>query len=102
MAEKTMPAKKIKIITRPSPPALKIALSVLIVFSMAALMTLRWVHNGIQAEIQNLKDEAAVYEYANSQLDERLKDPDSVQNVLTIAKEELGLVDPNTILIDPQ
>jgi len=102
MAEKKPAKKKIKLITRSSPPALKIALSVLIVCSMAALMTLRWVHNGVQEEIQNLKDEAAVYEHANSILDERLEDPDSVQNVLNIAMEQLGLVDPDTVLMDPQ
>jgi len=100
--EKKNPLKNIKVVTRPSPPALKIALIVLIILSMAALLALRLVHNGIQAEIQDLKDEAADYEYANSVLDEKMQDPDSVDNIKDIAKEELGLVDPDTILIDPQ
>ena len=102
MAEKEHPLKNVKIVARPSPPALKVVLILLIVLSMAALVTLRLVHNGIQQEIQNLKDEAADVEYANSELEQRLKDPDSVQNVMDIAKEELGLVDPDTVLIDPQ
>ena len=100
--EKKNPLKNVKVITRPSPPALKIALIVLIILSMAALLALRLVHNGIQEEIQNLKDEAADYEHANSVLDEKMKDPESVDNIMDIAKEELGLVDPDTILIDPQ
>ena len=65
-------------------------------------MALRLVHNGIQEEVQNLKDKAADYEHANGVLDERMEDPDSVQNIMDIAKEELGLVDPDTVVIDPQ
>ena len=100
--EKKNPLKNVKVVTRPSPPALKIILIVLIILSMAALLALRLVHNGIQEEIQNLKDEAADYEHANSVLDEKMKDPESVDNIMDIAKEELGLVDPDTILIEPQ
>jgi len=100
--KKNNPLRNIKVIIRPSPPALKIALIVLIILSIAALAALRLVHNGIQQEVQNLKDKAADYEHANSVLDERMEDPDSVQNIMDIAKEELGLVDPDTILIEPQ
>ena len=102
MEKNKNPLKEIHIVVRPSPPALKIILSVLIVLSMAALVALRLVHNNIQAEIQNLKSQAAAVEYDNHVLDERMKDPASYENVVNIAKEELGLVDPDTILIDPQ
>ena len=102
MEKKKNPLKNVKVVVRPSPKALKILLILVIVFSMAALLTLRLVHNGIQEEIQNLKDEAADFEYANSELDRRLEDPGSVENIQIIAKEELGMVDPNTVLIEPQ
>ncbi len=102
MEEKKNPLRNVKVVTRPSPPALKIVLIVLIVLSMAALLTIRLVHNAILEETQKLKDEAAAVEYVNSELDEKVKDPESVQNILDIAKEKLGLVDPDTILIEPQ
>ena len=38
---------KVKVRLRPAPAALKIALIALIVFSVCALVALRWVHNGI-------------------------------------------------------
>ena len=100
--EKRNPLKNAKVIVRHSPLALKILLIVVILLSMAALMTLRLVHNGLQTEIQDLKEQAADYEHENEILDERLKDPDSVDNVKGIAQEELGLVDPHAIVIDPQ
>ena len=102
MDEKKIPPKNIKVEVRRAPNALKIVLILLIVFSTVALMALRWVHNGIQDEIQELKDEAAAIEHANEVLDEKQGQIGSVQSIQDIAKEELGLVDPDTILIDPQ
>ncbi len=102
MEENKQPRPSVKVEIRPAPNILKILLILLILFSMAALMALRWVHNGIQAEIDTLKEEAAAIEHDNSVLDEKTKDPDSIENIQNIAKEELGLVDPDTIIIDPQ
>lgn len=102
MEEKKNPLKNIQIQVRPSPPVLKIMLVVVILLSMAALGTLRLVHNGIQTEIEELKAEAAALEYANSKLDLQMEDPESLQNIKDFAQEELGLVNPDTIVIDVQ
>nr|MBQ8244210.1 cell division protein FtsL [Oscillospiraceae bacterium] len=101
MERKKNPLKNAKIVVRPSPAALKIVLIILILFSMAALVALRWVHNGILEETENLLDEAAAIEYANSQLEQKTADLGSVQSVKDIAREELGLEDPNTVIIEP-
>lgn len=100
--EKKNPQHSVKVVVRPSSPALKIVVIALIVFSMAALIALRWVHSGILEETQNLKDEAAAIEYANSELNEKQGELGSVQSIQDIAQEELGLVDPDTVIIDPE
>lgn len=102
MEKKKNPLKNVQLQVRPSPPVLKILLIVVILLSMAALGTLRLVQNGIRAEVENLKDEAAELEYANSELDRRMEEPDSVQNVQQIAREDLGMVGPDTVVIDLQ
>jgi len=102
MAEKTNPLSAVTLKYRRSSTLTKIVVLTAIVLSIAALGTLRLVHIGIQNEIQDLKKEAADFEHANSELDQKIQDPDSVQSVKDIAKEELGLVDPDTILIDPR
>ena len=102
MAEKKNPLKNAKVVVRRSPAALKIALIVLILLSMAALFALRWVHTGILAETENLRDTAAELEEANADLQQKTEDIGSVQSVKDIANEELGLVDPNTIIISPK
>ncbi|MBQ3193622.1 MAG: septum formation initiator family protein [Oscillospiraceae bacterium] len=102
MAEKK-PGKTIgKVEIRPAPNLLKIVLIALILFSMAALLGLGWVHNGLQEQIGKLRREAAAVEQANEDLQEKIEDVGSVQSVKDIARDELGLVDPNTVIIDPQ
>ena len=102
MAEKKNPLRNAKVVVRQSPAALKIVLIVLILFSMATLAALRWVHTGILEETENLRDEASALEHANSQLEEKTGELGSVKSVEDIAREELGLVDPDTVIIDPQ
>ena len=102
MAKKQNPPKKVKVEVRPASPALKVVLIILIVCSMAALIALRWVHNGILDQTQELMDEAAGVEHANEELIEKTENLGSVQSIQDIAREELGLVDPDTIVIDPQ
>ena len=102
MAEKNTPPKQVKVEVRPASNILKIILILLILFSIVALIALRWVHNGILTQIDELKDEASGLEYANEVLEQKTEELGSVQSIQDIAKEELGLVDPDTILIDPE
>ena len=102
MATKKNPLKNAKVVVRQSPAALKIVLIVLILFSMATLAALRWVHNGILEETENLREEASALEHANTELVEKTEELGSVKSLEDIAREELGLVDPDTVIIDPQ
>lgn len=101
MANKSSPPKQVKVEVRPASNILKILLIVLIIFSIVALAALRWVHSGILSEIDELKQEASGLEHANSELERKTEELGSVQSIQDIAKEELGLVDPDTILIEP-
>ena len=87
---------------RSAPVKLKAAIIVLIVLSMAALLALRWVHNGIQAETQRKTEQAAAMEGENADLQEKIDSIGSVQSIRQIARDELGLVDPDTVLIHPE
>ena len=102
MADTNTPPKKVKVEIRPASNILKIILILLILFSIGTLVALRWVHTGIRNQIDELKDEASGLEYANEVLEQKTEELGSVQSIQDIAKEELGLVDPNTVLIDPE
>ena len=100
MADKTTPCKHVKVEIRPTSNILKVILILLILMSIVAMIALRWVHNGILTEIADLKDEASGLEYANEELARKTEELGSVQSIQDIAEEELGLVDPDTVLID--
>ena len=102
MTQKNTPPQKVKVEVRPASNILKIILTILILFSIVALIALRWVHNGILFQIDELKEEASELEHANEELDQKTQELGSVQSIEDIAQEELGLVDPDTILIDPE
>ena len=85
-----------------APVKLKAAIIVLIVLSTAALVALRWVHNGIQAETQRKTEQAAAMEGENADLQEKIDSIGSVQSIRQIAQDELGLADPDTVLIHPE
>ena len=93
---------KFKVKLRSAPVKLKAVLIVLIVLSTAALVTLRWVHNGIQAETQRKTEQAAAMEGENADLQEKIDSIGSVQSIRQIAQDELGLADPDTVLIHPE
>ena len=93
---------KFKVRLRSAPVKLKAVLIVLIVLSTAALVALRWVHNGIQAETQRKTEQAAAMEGENADLQEKIDSIGSVQSIRQIAQDELGLADPDTVLIHPE
>ncbi|MGN1016518.1 MAG: septum formation initiator family protein [Faecousia sp.] len=102
MNPKKQPKPSLQVVVRSSSPALKIAVTVLIVFSMAALAALAWVRGSIRGQVESLRQEAAAIEQENRELQEKIDNLGSVQSVQDIAREELGLVDPNTVMIQPE
>ena len=93
---------KFKVRLRTAPVKLKAALVLLIVLSMGALLALRWVHNGIQAQTLIKQEQAAAMEGENTDLREKIENVGSVQGIRQIAQDELGLADPDTVLIHPE
>ncbi len=90
-----------EIVIQSSPRLVKLALIVLIVLSMAALGALWVVRAGILSDTEDMRQEAAALIDANGELKDKIEDVDSVQGILEIAGSELGLVDPDTVIIQP-
>lgn len=93
--------RNIKLVFHPSSRTLKIAVIALILFSMIALIALTWVRTGIRSRTEDMRSEAAVLEEENAALEEKIGNQGALENILEIAREFLGLVDPDTIIIDP-
>ena len=91
-----------KVIFRSGSLALKIVVMVLIILSMAAMAALMWVHVGIQERTSELRTEAAALEQQKSDLQKKIDELGSLKSVEDIARSELGLADPNIVVMDVQ
>ena len=100
MVQFKIPFQNIKVVYRRSKPLTKVVVIAAIVLSMAALITLRWTLNDIQKQTQDMKAEAARLEQENAELEDKIDQLGSVQSAMDIAQEELGLVDPDTVVIE--
>lgn len=101
MAKLKIPFRDIKVEYTRSHPLTKVVVIALILVCTAALITLRWSTNQMKNDIADLRSEAALLEGDNAELKEKLENLDSVEGVENIAEDELDLVDPDTIVIDP-
>ncbi len=102
MAKIPNPFSRLQIEFRRSRPVTKIMVIVAIVLSTAALVTLRLATDRMQTQTDDMRSQAAWLEHENEILDQRLEDIDSVQTVKEIAREELGLVDPDTVVFETE
>ena len=93
--------KRVKVEFRSGRPLIKILACVAIVLAIVALAALRWSQNRIQAETDALRDQAADLQHENADLQDKIDGLGSIDSVKEIAEEELGLVDPDTVVIDP-
>ena len=94
--------KLIKLRLRPSPRSTKVMLIIAILFAMTALITLRMAITDLDNRAEELRKKAAAMEQENKDLQENIGILGSVQSIIQIAKDELGLVDPNTIILSPE
>ena len=101
MTEASVKVGNTRIIWKHGTPLLKILILALLVFSMLALAALGWVRASVQSQTLELQRQAAQVEGANRKLEDRIGDMTSDDAVRAIAKEELGLVSPDTVLIQP-
>ena len=101
MDQRRNPVRNVKVVVRPSPRKLKIILILLILASMVTLAALGVVLYRIESRTQAALDQAAELEHENAELADKIGNIGSSSVIEEIAREELGLVDPDTVIINP-
>ena len=103
MAERQNPFRDVRVIVRPGSKKLKILVIVLTLLCTMTLIALGILHSRIESRTQDLLGQASTLEHQNAELEkdnELLIDGDS-GIIEKIAQEELGLQNPNTVILDP-
>ena len=93
---------RVKLVFCRSHPMIKVVALCTVVLSMLALLGLQGAITGSREKTAALMQQADTLEQANQDLVQYIDDLGTVQGIQRIAEEELGLVDPDTVIIEPQ
>lgn len=94
--------RQFRFVYRHSPLVLKCVVLATIILSVAALTVIRLGITQANQEDDALRAQAAQLERENERLEEKIQQKDTVEGIKTAAKEELGMVDADTVFFDVQ
>jgi len=92
----------VKIVRRKSSALTKIVVAAAVVLSITALLTLRGAVDTTNQRTEALRQQAILLEQDNSRLLGYIQDKGTLQGIMRIAQEQLGLVEPDSIIIQPE
>lgn len=93
---------KVKIRLRKSSPVVKIALIAVLVISIVALLMLRSALLDTRKQTEELRQEAAGMEQSIEKLRQDLEDLGTIEGIVRLAKEKLGLIEPGSVVVSPE
>lgn len=91
---------KFKVVRRPGKPIIKVALLGVLVLSTAALIAINATISSKEEQSVALEQQATALEQQNSKLEQYNANKDTGEGIKQVAQEELGLVDPDTVIYD--
>lgn len=94
--------RRVKLVVRKSRPVTKVVALCAVVLSTVALLTLQSAILASRDKTAELMDQAGKLEQQNQDLEQRIDGLDTEEGIRDIAEQELGLVDPDTVIIVPQ
>ena len=94
--------RRIKLVVRKSNPITKVVALCAVVLSTVALLTLQSAIMDCRNNTAELTDMAGKLEQQNQELEQRIDGLDTEEGIRDIAESELGLADPDTVIIVPQ
>lgn len=92
---------RIRLVYRPSSLLLKCIVAAMLVIATVALLAIRADILDTRSTTDGLRQEAAALEAENQQLVENMGLQNTVGGILKIAKDKLGLVDPDSVIFEP-
>lgn len=93
--------RRIRLVYRPSLPVLKLVVLVMVVVCTVTLVILgAAIHTGQKRNQEDLQ-RLEILQQENRELTRRIGEIGSVQSVVRIAREELGLENPDAVIFEP-
>ena len=101
MTDTSVQTGRYRVVFSQSSPLLKVLVVLLLAFSLVALAALSWVKISVQKQTEDLRSQAVAVAGEDQKLEDRLAEMENRDTVGEIAKEELGLAEPGTVIIQP-
>ena len=92
----------VKVIYRRSTALTKIVVAVAVVLSIAAIVTLNAATENTRQQTENLRQEAILLESEQQRLEQYIRELGTVPGIMRIARERLGLAEPDSVIIQPE
>lgn len=102
MAARQNPLRRIRLVYRRTPTVLKCVLLGMLLVCTLALMVLRFALLEAKEKTEDLRNQAALLEQENRELERSISQLGTVQSVTELASKLLGLVDPDTVIFQPE
>lgn len=90
---------KRKIVIKPGSRGLKWLCALLVVLTLAALVGLQWVRRDVRSLTADKQRQAAALEQENAHIQQQKQSLGSVSSVIDIAEDQLGYVEPGSVVI---
>lgn len=95
-----MTRKPVKVVFR-SRPLIMAVVMLLVITATVGMVTLQNALDNSRSQFEAMRQQAAALEAANAELNANIAQLGTVDSAIRIAEEELGLVDPDTIVFTP-
>ena len=92
----------IRLVYKKTPALTRIVVAVTIVLSMVALLVLHGAINETKRHTEELRQQAIALEQESDQLEQYEQEKGTILEVIRVAMERLGLVKPDSIVIQPE
>lgn len=102
MAANRNPLSRIRLVYRRSPTILKCVLLGMLLVCTLALTALRISLQDAKEKTEDLREQAVALEQENLELERSISQLGTVQSVTELAGKLLGLVDPDTVIFQPE
>lgn len=102
MAQKKNIRRPIRLRRRKSSLLVKTALIAVLVVCVAAVFVLQAALADTREQTTGLRAQAAALEQENDRLQKDIRDLGTVEGIIRLAREKLGLTVPNTVVIVPE
>ena len=96
------PFKRIRLVYQRSSALVKCIVLAAIIVCTVALLTLRMAITEANNREEELRKQAAALEQENNKISGDIEKVDTIEGMKDIAENELGLVDPDTIIFIPE